>query len=1391
MQALPPGGAMVAVQAGEDEVAKLLGDLGDLGDPGDPGGLGERVGIAAVNGPKAIVVSGERAAVERVAAALAADGRKTKALNVSHAFHSPLMDPMLAQFRAVLDTLTYRPPRIPIVSTLTGRLAAPDELCSPEYWTRHARAAVRFHDAVRLLADLGTTVFLELGPDAVLTAMGRDCLADHDTVVLAPLARRGHGEVRTAVGALATAAIHQVPVDWPAFFGPGRRAVDLPTYAFQRRRYWLEVQSAGDVGSAGLGTADHPLLSATLSFADGRGRLFTGRLSRHTHPWLAEHALPGAAVLPAAAFLEMAVRAGDEVGCGQVADLVLATPLTLPDRGGVQVQLTVGEPDDAGRRTATWYSRQDDTWPGDPWVRHAECVLLPGAPRPAAEPAAWPPSGATPVDLTAWDERAAASRTAGTAARGLTALWRRGGELFAEVRLPERLRPEAAKYRLHPALLEAVVYAVSQTGPAAGEAAAAQAGAPTEVIPFAWDGVTLHACGAAALRVRITPRDGGVGLSALDEQGEPVLTVGELALRRTPVRRIETAGRARQDLYRLDWEPLPPHRADGTRERWALVGGDAGERAELLARLRADGVRVEEHPDPAALTAAPGAAPDVVVLLAPTGQQAAAALESTAAAADDAGPRLVLVTGDPLVHAAAGAARSDRPDHPERVVLLDADPDTAPAALTAAALTTAVASGEPRVRVRDGVPYALRLSRPALPEAPAPVDDGTVLVTAAAGAAGAAAARHLAVGGARRLLLVGAGPTPELAALEAGLAESGVDVGTEPCDLADRAAVTDLLAKQAATSPVTTVLHGVDGTEASAAAADTLAHAIGETTRLLLFAPASDVLDATPAHPGGADSPTDPGGADSPAHPGGADSPAHPGGADSPARPGGADSPARPGFAGGFADALAWRGRAGGRAITSLRWGPWECGPEPAASVPGFRTLGLDDGLALFDAARALTDPVVVAAAVDFGAVRQRCAGRPLPAVLRGTAKAPQRRAVAAGAAERSPSAFAGLSAEERREAVLRTVRELAALVLGHADADAVGPRSAFLELGFDSLSAVDLRTRLNTAFDLKLGATVAFDHPSAQELAEHVCDQLAAAGGAPGEQAAAGEADGAGPLGTLYWRACTRGKFAEAEELLRIAARIQPSFAEPADADVPRPVRLASGPAEPVLICFPSFSPVAGPHEYARLSARFRAERDVLALPQPGFRQGQSLPESVHALASAHAEGVIRCAEGRSFALVGRSAGGWIAHAVAGRLAQLGGPAPVGLVLIDSSAPEHLERSPFGTAMAKSMLERESQFDLLSDDRLAAMGAYSTIFAGWSARPHPRPVPTLLLRARDPFDPELDAMSAACGVDWRARWDQPHVVKEVPGNHFTVLEDEADTTAEALAAWLPTVTGG
>ncbi|MEH6379333.1 beta-ketoacyl synthase N-terminal-like domain-containing protein, partial [Streptomyces sp. KLMMK] len=702
MQALPGGGAMVAVRAAEDEVAPLLDG---------------RMSIAAVNGPRSVVVSGDADAV----LALAEGFDRSKRLRVSHAFHSHHMEAMLAEFGEVMAGLTAADPAIPLVSTLTGRPADGAELRSPQYWVRHVRETVRFADAVAALEAQGVTTFLELGPDAVLAAMGRDCT---DGAEFVAVARKDRPGVRELLGALARVHTRGAGVDWSVLHG-GRtgRPVDLPTYAFQHRRFWLDVPARkGDAGGLGQSPLDHPLVGAEIRMAASGGVMLTGRLSLATHPVLAEHTVLGTVLLPGAALVDLAIRAGDLTGRPVLEELTLEAPLVIPQRGAVQLQVVAQD------GTAEIFSRPEGAAPGAGWTRNATALLTDrDGPRPRSL-TEWPPPGAAPVGTAGLYDRLQDGGFAyGPVFRGVRAVWRRGEELFAELALPDQARTEAAAYGLHPALLDAALHVTSlfDDGTAEDDGRVR--------LPFAWEGVALHATGASAARVRLS-RTGGEGGAAAgsvrielaDPSGRPLATIGSYATRPVAAGRL-TAGR--DALFAVEQVPLAQAPAGSGRDRrFAVLGTD-----DL-------GLGLPASPDLAPLGAT---APDVVLLpVRPDSGDVPAAVRSALHGVlgvlqewskDErfAAAKLVVLSGTGLAGAPVrGLVRAAQAEDPGRIVLAGTGGE--PPSLTA--LAAALDSGEPEVELRDGEVLVPRLAVAAAPDgAPGEPDDapdwGTTLIT--------------------------------------------------------------------------------------------------------------------------------------------------------------------------------------------------------------------------------------------------------------------------------------------------------------------------------------------------------------------------------------------------------------------------------------------------------------------------------------------------------------------------------------------------------------------------------------------------------------------------------------------------------------------------------------
>ncbi|MEU8698962.1 thioester reductase domain-containing protein [Streptomyces sp. NPDC048680] len=918
--------------------------------------------------------------------------------------------------------------------------------------------------------EQGVRTFLEIGPDSILTALNRSILDDRAGTRALALQRRGRAEPHSLVQGLADLHLAGGSVDWDAFYASsGARRVPLPTYAFQRQRYWVEAPAATtDAAGLGLDPAGHPLLGAALDLGDSDETLFTGSLSERSHPWLAARTGAGEPVVPAAVLAELAIRAGDETGCTVVEDLVLDEPLVLPAEGGaLRLQIRVGAADPDGRRALTAHTRPDDT--GASWIRHAHGTLgqdPPTAPAPVLGTGPWPPEGATA--LVPQDQ-------------GPDGVWQRDGELFAEVRLPDELADQTDAFGIHPMLVEAALRPVLD-----------------DVLGAAvrWQGIRLYATGARTLRVRLTPRPGGAAGYALhlaDPSGTPVADVaavipGTLA----PAAVAAARTRDHDALFRVTWAPrrLPPATL-----RWAELGsgGDRPDVPALSAAVRSgtalEAVRVR-------LAAPPGTTPPDAVHTT-VGRALELAQQWLAEDALHEIPLVVLTTGavaaadgedirDPAAAAALGLLRSAQSEAPGRIVLADvADPD-APG--LDAVLSALVASGEPQAAIREAdgpgehavlVPRLTRAGRPAATGTPAWDPTGTVLVTGGTGSLGGLFARHLVTEhGVRHLLLVSrrGADAPGANALRDELAALGASVTVAACDVSDRDALARVLDTIPPRYPLRGVVHTAGVLDDGVSAAQTperLAHVLRPKadaawhlhdltrdlglTAFVLFSSVAAVV-------GG---------------------------------PGQSTYAA----ANGFLDALAVHRAARGLAATSISWGLWAKASELTGDLTetdlrriarsGFLPVGTAQGVTLFDLALRLGHPDAVATPLDVAALGEQPR---VPAVLGSLVRVP-RRAGAHGSAGPGPALADLLAALDdapaRRAALLAALLDVTAQVLGRTGPEGIAPDRSFPQLGLDSLTSVELRNRVAALTGLTLPATVVFDHPAPQDLAAYLLTRL------------------------------------------------------------------------------------------------------------------------------------------------------------------------------------------------------------------------------------------------------------------------------------------------------------
>jgi polyene macrolide polyketide synthase len=1064
MQALPAGGAMVAVAISEAEALELIA------------GREDEVSVAAVNGPSSVVLSGNEDAVTELVALV--PGRRTRRLSVSHAFHSPLMRPMLAEFTEVAHGLTYRAGTLPIVSTVTGTSDA--DLVDPDYWVAHVHRSVRFADAIGAARDQGTTVFLELGPDAVTTAMAKETLAGAETEPAAVALLRGDdGETAAATHAMAELFVRGLPVELSALFADtDARRIDLPTYAFQRERYWPDGigAQAGNMSAAGLGSPGHPLLGASVRLADSAGLLLTGRLSLRSHPWLADHTVEGVPVLPSSALVEMVGRAGDQVRCEVVEDLTVLAPLVLTQQDAVTVQVWVDDPDSAGRREVRIYARAADAADDQPWTLHANGALS-NADQSEDSPfdvSVWPPAGATPVEVSdLYGQLTGGGLTHGPVFAGVSAAWRGKGEMFAEVTLPEQIN-DAGTYGVHPALLDAATQAAALVG--LDEAQSAR-------VPSGWHGVRLYATGASALRVRVR-RTGSetVSVQAVDATGAPLLSVRSLELRPLPADQLSTEDDTgtRDSLFRLEWTPLSEQPAEDTTSSVAELAGDLADLPEI--------------PDILTVTVASTDQTDVSASVRELTTHVLGLIQQWLTEERFAESRLMVIThgavssGEESIRdlpAAAvwGLVRTAQSENPNRFLLVDTDKADLPA-------SAVLGCGEPQVVVRGRELLVGRLARVAPDPAATPqwAAEGTVLITGGTGGLGGLVARHLVVEhGVRNLVLTSRRglAAPGAVELRDELAGHGAEVTVAACDVADRAAAAALLAEH----PVTSVIH------TAGVLADGVIGSLNPDRLNTVFRPKVDaawhlheltkdrdltafvVFSSTAGTLGGA---------------------------------------GQGNYAAGntFLDALAQYRRSAGLPGLSMAWGPWEQGAGMTSGLGdvdvrrisrgGVPPMSAAYGLMLFDAAATVDNATVVPAKLDLRLLRS-VGDIPL---LRGLVGSVRRAAVSASATD-APlrRQLADLAPAARLDAVMELVRAQAGWVLGHASPENIEPDSRFSELGFDSLTAVELRNGLIMRTALKLPATLIFDYPTVAELAAYLVAEI---------DPASGEAEGPSLLADL-----------------------------------------------------------------------------------------------------------------------------------------------------------------------------------------------------------------------------------------------------------------------------------
>ncbi|MFJ5987028.1 amino acid adenylation domain-containing protein [Lentzea sp. NPDC092896] len=1027
-------GGMMVVAATESEAAAIIAEANaDLV-------------VAAVNAPRSLVLAGaDEQGAERVLALCEAKDVYARRVPVRYASHSPAVEPLRAEIVEALREIEPAASPVAIYSTVDAAPVRGDEL-DAGYWYRNLRSQVRFADTVALLAERGYDAFLEISPHPVVTGAIEAVLAAEgsDAPVCATL-RRDRGGVARFLEAAGRAHVQGHEIDWAKLL-PLAGRVDLPTYRFERRRFWLSAPEQPVALARTSAPAPHPWLGSVVVLPDDT-RLLSGQLSLRSHPWLMDHRVNDAIFLPGTAFVEMLLHAGAHAGYAAIDEFVLNDPLVVPcDGSPAEVQVAV-TPD----RVATIHSR---TAGGD-WVKHGEAVLT--VPGPASAAAPLEGRGVAPDQM--YTALAGAGYGYGEAFRAVRTACDGGDVVTSEIRLPESALVNHGGFVVHPALADSALHAALGCGLFGGVHKGL-------VVPFLFAGVRTHRDRLGDACTVVARRGGAdeISLALLDSTGAVVLSIDRVVVRRL-------GGRSTR-LHRLDWSE--PEAAETTARLCVVGAGDD----PLCAAVREHAqVSVATLAEAAMITAATQDDWQVVVPCPEDESHAAAArvlgLVREWLARENPG-RLVFVTraavavpGDTELNLGTspvwGIVRSAQSEHPGVFRIVDAGDGTA-------ALADALRRDEPQLAVRAGGILEPRIVPLSVTGDPGACPEGTVVITGGTGTIGREIARHLVTErGATSIALVSrsGGKSAGITELRDELTALGARVQVAIADVADAGQTARALAEIRAGGPIVGVVHaaGVLRDSTIATMTDDQLHEV-----LRGKAGSAVVLDALTAQ--------DPlaffvlfssvygvlGG------------------------PGQANYAA----ANTFLDQLAaWR-RQRGRPAISIAWGLWEqasgmTGHLRDADLQRLRRNGIvpfpvSAGLAMFDAALTVDASLVVAAELDVSGLTD------VPLLLTGLRPRRQEPAPVAVTDDAQASLAAAVTAEDRLAVVRNVVTGCVGGLLG-VEPHKVDVRRSFFEMGFDSLTSTELRGRVGKRLGVRVGATAVFDHPTPEALTAHVAE--------------------------------------------------------------------------------------------------------------------------------------------------------------------------------------------------------------------------------------------------------------------------------------------------------------
>ena len=1345
MQSLPSGGKMVSASADEATVREAIGT--------EPA-----VSIATINAPRSIVFSGDRQAVDTVVGRLTQSGVKTTALKVSHAFHSPMMDPILDEFRAIAATVDFKPPTMTIISNVTGK-PWDDAQLTADYWVEHLRGAVRFADAIAYAQSKKFQTFVEIGPKPTLLGLGRASVPPDFGTWLPSL--RPDRELPTLLGSVAELYVRGVDIDWQNFYADSdTKRVQLPNYPWRYQRCWTDVVSSG-----GNGPRLHPLVHRRIENAS-RSYIFESALSATNPAYLDDHRMFGSAVFPASAFFEMAMVVArtifqqDEVA---LTNVTIGRALQLSETP-VTVQM-VATPN-ADRFEFEISSRSSEGGDAE-WVQHTTGTLERRLPSPAAsinieETLA---QFKETVDI---DELSARFEARGLEYfprfRAIEAIHKplasseNSGTAFARIELPAEAILPGDSYRLHPVITDA--------GFRIAEAIFADEDPEQIHLPFGIAGFSCDHAASGTVWVRATARQQAqtrvVDLELFDDTGARIATVEQLTLRSVPVfslKRAMTKPRATSDvlnewLYQFVWEEaeetsLEASMPDGD---WLVLHNTATVATELASLLAAKGRHVHTITNPDAVDALikSGGAQCLTGIVHLWGMNASESNPDKAllaslnvvkslSQATIAARHWFVTQGAQAVDASDavspwqsrfwGFARTLQVEHPDLLGgCVDLDPTLSGNSFgDLERLVTEIGrSGqETEVAFRKGARRVARLVRPEPcepsidPHEPLKLDaQASYLVTGGVGALGLQVAQYLATCGARHLILTGrsgVSTDDQRTALHA-LEDAGVTVDVIAADVGNADDVSRVLA-------LAPRLRGI--VHAAGVLDDGML--MQQTAERFRKVAGPKVDGAWHLHSQTLDRPLDFFVLFS-----------------SVASVMGSPGQSNYASANAFMDGLAHHRKQLGLAATAINWGPWADVGMAASDVvlqrlmkDGWHPMNASQGcdfIAHLLTARDLPQAAVIP--VDWAQFAQRIPGASGWSTLKHLIATGQSNPLTASAAEAAAEQVKTATPDQRADLICSYLLERIARTLRvpAADLDEFAQLGA---LGVDSLTAVELRIWVHGDLGVELAVEQLFTTPSIRDLAIAIDRQLG------GETSETSVSDG------------------------RNAQTDRPRWVV---SPQPRPD------AQSRLICFPYAGGGASAFKDWADATPEHIELCVVQMPGREDRLGEPLLTDMTTLVDALTQKITALAD-RPFAFLGHSMGAIVAYEVAHRLRATGAPQPKHLFVSARAAPQ-LEKKddPLRFLDNEQFIERLHKTYGAVPAAIRQSAALQDVFLP-ILRADVELLETHTDIASDPLEFPITALggasdpaiSAAMLAGWRTRTTAAFVQREYPGDHFFI----------------------